>query len=73
MRWASYGFETLDGMEFLQPSSPHSITSTPPARAPTPSSYTPWHLAARLLISPSLLEGERKQVTVDPDVMEERG
>jgi len=73
MRCASYGFETLDGMEFLQPSSPLSITSPPPARTPTPSRYTPRHLAARLLISPSLLEGERKQVTVDPDVIGERG
>jgi hypothetical protein len=73
MRSASCGFEDPDSMEFLQASSPVSTTSPLPAHAPTPSGYMPWHRAAKLLTSWSALEGERKQVTVDPDVMEERG
>jgi hypothetical protein len=73
MRCASCGFENPDGIEFLQPSSPVSTTSPLPTHAPTPSSYIPWHLAAQPLTSRSALEAERKQVTVDPDAMEERG
>src|SRR5215831_3505299 len=40
---------------------------TPPAftsPTPTPLSYTPRHLAEKILTSRSALEGERKQVTV---------
>ena len=33
-------------------------------RAPTPESYTPKHLAEKILTSKAALEGERKQVTV---------
>src|SRR5262245_60462236 len=33
-------------------------------RAPTPASYTPKHLAEKILTSKSALEGERKLVTV---------
>jgi Double zinc ribbon len=33
-------------------------------RTPTPESYTPKHLAEKILTSKSALEGERKQVTV---------
>jgi class 3 adenylate cyclase len=36
----------------------------PPALAASPQSYTPRHLAEKILISRSALEGERKQVTV---------
>ncbi|MGH8071677.1 MAG: hypothetical protein ACRERE_41880 [Candidatus Entotheonellia bacterium] len=72
MRSASCGFENPDGMEFLQPCPPVSTASPLPARAPTLSSYTPQHLAVKLLTSPSALEGQRKQVTADPEVMEER-
>ena len=57
MRYASCGFENPDGLEFLQPSSPVSTISPFPARAPTPSSYTPRHLAAKPLTSPGALEG----------------
>ena len=47
-------------------------TSAPPAPSPAspasrfsaPSSYTPKHLAERILTSKTALEGERKQVTV---------
>ena len=34
------------------------------ARLPSPDSYTPKHLAEKILISKAALEGERKQVTV---------
>jgi hypothetical protein len=73
MRCASCGFENPDGMKFLQPSPPVSTASPFPARVQTPNSCTPRHLAAKLLTSRGALEAERKQVTVDPDVMEERG
>src|SRR5437867_1087710 len=42
------------------PASAHAVTSAPPA----PRAYTPKHLAEKILISRSALEGERKQVTV---------
>jgi hypothetical protein len=73
MRSASCGFANPDRMEFLQPCPPVSTTSPLPSRAPTPSRYTPRHLDAKLLTSPSALEGQCQQVTVDPDVTEERG
>ncbi len=41
------------------------VATTPAAeRAPGPETYTPRHLAEKILISRSALEGERKQVTV---------
>src|SRR5215813_1436270 len=44
------------------------VVTTPPAAAPvkspSPESYTPKHLAEKILTSKSALEGERKQVTV---------
>ena len=44
------------------------VTTAPPAVAamklPSPESYTPKHLAEKILTSKSALEGERKQVTV---------
>src|ERR671937_803047 len=48
-----------------------AATSAPPATPPpaepklrSPDSYTPHHLAERILISRGAMEGERKQVTV---------
>jgi Double zinc ribbon len=38
--------------------------ATPASRFSTPESYTPKHLAERILTSKATLEGERKQVTV---------
>src|SRR5246500_2605503 len=38
--------------------------SAPPRPSPSPESYTPKHLAEKILISKNSLEGERKQVTV---------
>jgi len=43
---------------------PASIAASPAQRFPSPESYTPKHLAEKILISRSALEGERKQVTV---------
>jgi len=40
------------------------LATRTPSRAPSPESYTPKHLAEKILISKSALEGERKQVTV---------
>src|SRR5262249_5933496 len=48
---------TLLGARSRDPRSPHAVT-------PTPLSYTPKHLADKILTSRSALEGERKQVTV---------
>jgi hypothetical protein len=42
-----------------QPSAPQ-----PTSRFPSPQSYTPQHLAERIISSRGALEGERKQVTV---------
>src|SRR5262249_17799598 len=45
----------------------HPTTAPPPAHAsepaPVPLAYTPAHLAEKILLSRSALEGERKQVT----------
>jgi class 3 adenylate cyclase len=40
------------------------LTGTPAALVPAPTSYTPRHLAQRILTSKTAMEGERKQVTV---------
>src|SRR4051812_31033083 len=43
---------------------PVGQSAAPPAAPPTPASYTPQHLAERIISSRGALEGERKQVTV---------
>jgi hypothetical protein len=40
------------------------VTATAPPRLTSPETYTPKHLAERILTSKAALEGERKQVTV---------
>jgi class 3 adenylate cyclase len=40
------------------------LPTTPTTKFPAPDSYTPKHLAERILTSRAALEGERKQVTV---------
>jgi class 3 adenylate cyclase/tetratricopeptide (TPR) repeat protein len=40
------------------------VVGQPATRSPSPESYTPRHLAAKILTSRAALEGERKQVTV---------
>jgi class 3 adenylate cyclase len=42
----------------------HPTASGPGTQSRSPESYTPKHLAEKILISKSALEGERKQVTV---------
>jgi class 3 adenylate cyclase len=46
------------------PSTPKPTASPPTEHEPEPLSYTPPHLAEKILTSRSALEGERKQVTV---------
>src|SRR5437867_7362323 len=41
-----------------------ALTAEPAGRFASPDSYTPKHLAERILTSKAALEGERKQVTV---------
>ena len=48
----------------LQCGQPVAADAGAPLRAPAPDSYTPEHLAAKILTSKAALEGERKQVTV---------
>jgi class 3 adenylate cyclase len=40
------------------------LSAAPPGATPSPQTYTPAHLAEKILISKTALEGERKQVTV---------
>ena len=40
------------------------VTPQPAVRLPSPTSYTPSHLAEKIFTSRAALEGERKQVTV---------
>src|SRR5262249_8663837 len=48
----------------LQCGAPVTSGAAAPLRSPAPDSYTPKHLAEKILTSKSALEGERKQVTV---------
>src|SRR5262245_10221748 len=62
------------GAPAAAPSAPAGVTQSPPTQPPTPpptterfaspESYTPRHLANKVLSSPLAVEGERKQVTV---------
>jgi class 3 adenylate cyclase len=61
----SCGFESAPGMKFCgECGRPLSDGSKPGPRTEGPRSYTPKHLAEKILTSRSALEGERKQVTV---------
>jgi hypothetical protein len=63
MRCPSCEFENPAGMKFCgQCATP--LTAAPSMDAPSPRTYTPAHLAEKILTSRSALEGERKQVTV---------
>jgi Double zinc ribbon len=62
---ASCGFLNESGEKFCGGcGSPMSATAVTSQSAPSPVSYTPKHLAERILTSKAALEGERKQVTV---------
>ncbi len=63
---AACGTELRPGARFCDACGAATATPSAPAAAPerTPASYTPKHLADRILQSRSAIEGERKQVTV---------
>src|SRR5499427_5666793 len=62
---SSCGAELPGGARFcLQCGQAVAAGSSSPARSPLPETYTPKHLAEKILTSKSALEGERKQVTV---------
>src|SRR5262249_49422903 len=64
LRCASCGTELPAGAKFcFECATPVSAPGSAP-RFPSPESYTPKHLADKILTSKSALEGERKQVTV---------
>jgi len=61
----SCGAELPGGARFcLQCGQAVAAGTTDPVRSPAPETYTPKHLAEKILTSKSALEGERKQVTV---------
>ncbi|MBI2544127.1 MAG: zinc ribbon domain-containing protein, partial [Candidatus Rokubacteria bacterium] len=62
---AKCGVELPGGAKFcLACGQPVAAQSAVPSRFASPEAYTPKHLAEKILISKSSLEGERKQVTV---------
>ena len=63
-RCAACGAELPDGARFC-PACGHAVESAPPAEAPpAPESYTPRHLAEKILTTRTAIEGEHKPVTV---------
>src|SRR5262245_42473326 len=61
----SCGAELPGGARFcLQCGQAVGADNSTPARSPLPATYTPKHLAEKILTSKAALEGERKQVTV---------
>jgi hypothetical protein len=58
------GFDNALGMKFCGECGKPLAEATKPAPRLDPRSYTPKHLAEKILTSRSALEGERKQVTV---------
>jgi class 3 adenylate cyclase/tetratricopeptide (TPR) repeat protein len=63
-RCSSCGFENPPAMKFCGECGKPLSEAAKPAQPPDPRSYTPKHLAEKILTSRSALEGERKQVTV---------
>ncbi|MBI3329798.1 MAG: zinc ribbon domain-containing protein, partial [Nitrospinae bacterium] len=68
VRCASCGFDAAPSAKFCPECGQQLGSPTPPAdvkaKSPSPQAYTPKHLAEKILLSRSALEGERKQVTV---------
>src|SRR5438093_487285 len=60
----SCGFENAPGIKFCGECGKPLSEASKPGPSPDPRSYTPKHLAEKILTSRSALEGERKQVTV---------
>ena len=63
MRCAACGHANRDGAKFCEECG-KPLAGAAPGRSAEPRAYTPAHLAERILTSRSVLEGERKQVTV---------
>jgi hypothetical protein len=60
----SCGFANAPGIKFCGECGKPLAETAQSAASPDPRSYTPKHLAEKILTSRSALEGERKQVTV---------
>jgi hypothetical protein len=54
------------GLDAAPSTASSSIAASPTTQPPVPRAYTPPHLVERILKSRAALEGERKQVTVNP-------
>jgi class 3 adenylate cyclase len=64
LKCASCGFENAPAIKFCGECGKPLAGASKPGPSPDPRSYTPKHLAEKILTSRSALEGERKQVTV---------
>src|SRR5262245_12772482 len=64
VRCASCGFENAAAIKFCGECGKPLSEIAKPAPPPDPRSYTPKHLAEKILTSRSALDGERKQATV---------
>ncbi len=64
LKCPSCGFANAPGIKFCGECGKPLGAVAKSAPPPDPRSYTPKHLAEKILISRSALEGERKQVTV---------
>jgi hypothetical protein len=65
LKCPSCGFANAPGIKFCGECGKPLGAVAKSAPPPDPRSYTPKHLAEKILISRSALEGERKQVTSD--------
>jgi class 3 adenylate cyclase/tetratricopeptide (TPR) repeat protein len=64
LKCASCGFENAPAIKFCGECGKPLAAASKSAPLPDPRSYTPKHLAEKILTSRSAIEGERKQVTV---------
>jgi len=64
LKCASCGFENAPTIKFCGECGKALSEASTPGPRPDPRSYTPKHLAEKILTSRAALEGERKQVTV---------
>jgi class 3 adenylate cyclase len=64
LKCPSCGFANAPGIKFCGECGKPLAEAAKPGAPPEPRSYTPKHLAEKILTSRSALEGERKQVTV---------
>ena len=64
IRCSSCGFENAPAIKFCGECGKPLVEALKPGPPPDPRSYTPKHLAEKILTSRSAVEGERKQVTV---------